>query len=73
MMCLFLMHPKIKKISYSRWWKHCRTLVSEFGMLDGSQNTLKLYYGTNDAEAWLSAAEAAMPEVTVDNNDTSGL
>lgn len=42
-------------------------------MLDGSQNSLKLYYGANDAEAWLSAAEAAVPEATVDSNDTSGL
>lgn len=42
-------------------------------MLDGSQNSLKLYYGTNDAEAWLSAAEATEPEATVDSNDTSGL
>ena len=42
-------------------------------MLDGSQNSLKLYYGTNDAEAWLSAAEAGQPTTTIDSSDTSGL
>ena len=42
-------------------------------MLDGSQNSLKLYYGTNDAEAWLSVAEAGQLTTTIDSSDTSGL